>query len=1060
MRVLPPEEKVDINKSNDNIELFDGSKKRSDDFYNTLPPDARFEYFPDGTSGFVDGRGNKYTPPPSIDDRGRSISSNTDTIQYDRFNPPAPSGTTTTNNVADNNQITESSATNESGSDFLTNVGGVGATTFDYDLSDADLLEAIELRKAAYGQDTVIESGGTAVNSEGVEERGFLEKVGDRLEEIFISGPASVVTKSSPVSGKTVAVKAPGIAGVMDSATMMTGMPFGQIMNQMGNKFINAQTADTKAAVVGMTGYGAVQVQEKSTGRIIDLTTSPMFGKGLDQSENRTTFMNALGITDNTSVGTYAESDVQGAVIFNGREYANINAVIREVSQKGYVSPFAMEKNIPAGEDYDRSRVVGAGEKRIGLYDQDSGEVDLGFGRTGAVTGVAIDGQGNLNYKTDGSGFVMGMGEMVNTGTGIAFGGNRANIAGTNDLTATQAQDLLNQINNGDITSTPNTTSYLNTIAADFRDIGDDYTDLNVPVNPVFGSYPIPEVTTSNVIETEISPTSFAGGKTYEGGFETDVVSGVKYEGVGSPSLFSETPTTDVYSEGSNDNNGNFNSGDNAGFSEDDYSDAYSDSFADGGTVGMQEGGVANQQGVSQIVQGAGFIAPQENANPDATVADDIPLEAEEGDFIINAPAAQFAGRQDIVDMIVKAIDSLREKGVDIQYGNPKIPVEKSVKLAVSRNEVYVPRPVAEEIGYDKLQKINKRGQKEVQRRQEEAQGQAARGGFVKKAGGDVVTKDETLKEDKSSMMGTDEGNFIQNLGRAVYDNIKKDVIGFISPKEKEKKELELIEKPRSRPKDLDTSSTMPVKEKPFVVTEQYKPQDEFQKITYNALNAIEKPPTGYTKRKGYVPRKESGNPFEKSGVTIGLGIDLGQFDPLEFKNMGLSKELYAAIQPYTLNGHLLDNPDGRATNAKQVRGVGATKLPELNLTDEQVSELNFKVYNFKKNKFDKIHGKYYEGFNNTEDKVSAFAMDWGGAFKNPVTFKRILNQKASTEDALIGGYIKNSNIPSGGLEASRAVRLLEWYKKYRDEKPTSIPIPKRRPEQKQKNSFLSPSMG
>jgi len=27
MRVLPPEEKVNINKSNDNIELFDGSKK-------------------------------------------------------------------------------------------------------------------------------------------------------------------------------------------------------------------------------------------------------------------------------------------------------------------------------------------------------------------------------------------------------------------------------------------------------------------------------------------------------------------------------------------------------------------------------------------------------------------------------------------------------------------------------------------------------------------------------------------------------------------------------------------------------------------------------------------------------------------------------------------------------------------------------------------------------------------------------------------------------------------------------------------------------------------------
>ena len=86
MKVLPPEEKVDINKSNDNIKLFDGSKKRIDDFYNTLPPDAKLRYFPDGTRAIVDSKGNKYTPPPSIDDRSRSVSSNTNTIQYDRFN--------------------------------------------------------------------------------------------------------------------------------------------------------------------------------------------------------------------------------------------------------------------------------------------------------------------------------------------------------------------------------------------------------------------------------------------------------------------------------------------------------------------------------------------------------------------------------------------------------------------------------------------------------------------------------------------------------------------------------------------------------------------------------------------------------------------------------------------------------------------------------------------------------------------------------------------------------------------------------------------------------------
>ncbi len=1031
-----------------NIDLLAFKKKTAaSDFYDSLPPDAKLRYFPDGTRAIVDSKGNKYTPPPSIDDRNRSVSSNTDVLEYERYD-----GFTNTNLnqpiLEDTN--TESSTTSESGSDFLTNVGGAGATTFDYDLSEADLLEAVELRKAAYGENVQIQTSSTT-NAAGEEEKTFLERTGDRLYEIFVSGPASVETRSSPVSGKTVATKVPGVAGVVDAATMFSAVPgLGTLANKMGDRLVDAQEADTRAAVVGMTGYGAVQVQEKSTGRVIDLTTSPAFGKGLSQSENRTAFMNALGITDNTSVGTYAESDVQGPVIFNGVEYPNINAVIAIVSRQGYVSPFAMEANIPAGEDYDRSRVVGAGEKQIGLYDEDSGEINLGFGRTGAVTGVALDGSGNLNYKTDGSGFIMGMGEMINTGTGIGYSGSRANIAGANNLTASEAQDLLNKINSGEITSTPNTTEFLQNLGSPFSNImGDDFIVTEPPfvANPIFGTVePLSPVTVEELpsfdsVEAVNQREDQADADTYQ------------MQEATLPS------TIQQYNINTGDDNNNDDDGaDPSSMGDSGFGGGGGFATAMGGRIGKQEGGVANQQGVSQIVQGAGFIAPQGNATEQQTIADDIPLEAEEGDFIINAPAAQFAGRQDIVTMITEAIKSLREKGVDIQYGNPTIPVEKSVKLAVSRNEVYIPKAIAEEIGYDKLQKINKRGQKEVQRRQEEAQSQAARGGFVAKAKGDVVTNDETLKEDKSSMMGSDEGSFIQDIGRAVYQSIRDNVAGFLSPKETEKQELKESDMPKSRPTDLKTSKVVTSKEKPFAVTDQYKPQDEFQKITYDALDAIEKPPKGFTKRKGYVPRYQSGKPFEKSGVTIGLGIDLGQFSPLEFKNMGLSKELYAAIQPYTLNGHLLDSRDGRATNAQQVRGLGATKLPELNLTDEQVSELNFKVYKFKKDKFDKIHGKDYKNFNNPEDKVSAFAMDWGGAFKNPVTFKRILNQKANTEDALIEGYINNPNISSVGLEASRAKRLLGWYKNYKDKNRTSPPEVKMRPPQQ--SSFLSPTMG
>lgn len=1049
-----------------NIDLLAFKKKTAaSDFYDSLPPDAKFQFFQDGTSGFVDGRGNKYTPPPSIDDRPRNVSPNTDTIQYNRFN--TSTSNTLSSNITQGNETVESSTTSESGSDFLTNVGGAGATTFDYDLSEPDLLEAIELRKSAYGENLQIQTSST-INAAGEEEKTFLERAGDRLYEIFVSGPMSVETKSSPVSGKTVATKVPGIAGVADSATILSGLPIGQIMNKMGDRFIEKQTVDTKAAVVGMTGYGAVQVQEKSTGRIIDLTTSPAFGKGLDQSANRTAFMNALGITDNTSVGTYAESDVQGPVIFNGIEYPNINAVIAVVSRQGYVSPFAMEANIPAGEDYDRNRVVGAGEKRIGLYDEDSGEINLGFGRTGAVTGVALDGSGNLNYKTDGSGFVMGMGEMVNTGTGIAYGGSRANIAGANALSQVEAQDLLSKINNGEITSTPNTTNYLSSLAFS----GTFQEDTNVG-SPIFGTYPIPSVETTDVLETEVD-------------------GGVTYSGLGGNYTFSETLDSDVYSEGfdyenptptsytatgnlsdmtpnnddneSSDTTSSSTSSAGAGFGS---IDAYT---AKGGRIGKQEGGVANQQNVSQIVQGAGFIAPQGNATEQQTIADDIPLEAEEGDFIINAPAAQFAGRQDIVTMITEAIESLREKGVDIQYGNPKIPVERSVKLAVSRNEVYIPKAVAEEIGYDKLQKINKRGQKEVQRRQEEAQGQAARGGFVAKADGDVVTRDETLKEDKSSMLGTDEGSFIQDIGRAVYQSIKDNVAGFLSPKETEKQELKESDMPKSRPTDLKTSKVAPNKQKlpadPMKDMGLQFPENSEKGRTFNLLTLLETLPKQDT-RIGYIPKGSKHN----SGVTVGLGFDIGQHSPQDLLKFKFSNNLYNKLIPYS--GKKLD--DARQFIAQN----------PLNLTNEELSEINIKgILDVGMREFEKQFPEYKNV--PVEDKAILYSAYHVGGLRpdsyrdnkkikrtpdNPKavrygTFDKIYRESGSIQNALSGGIldiIKNQD----DAEWNRADKAKSWVEKIQRKfmgtpksRPSSIK-PRPKGTSNPTSSFLnSPTMG
>ena len=201
---------------------------------------------------------------------------------------------------------------------------------------------------------------------------------------------------------------------------------------------------------------------------------------------------------------------------------------------------------------------------------------------------------------------------------------------------------------------------------------------------------------------------------------------------------FEDEGGQDVYSEGyesygdddgggssPSDSGGDFGMGDPAGID-----------FATGGRIGMQEGG-----NTTEVVQPAGFIAPDPNATDQQEIADDKPMDARQGDFIINAPAAEEAGKQDIQRMINTAITNLQEKGVDVRFGNPKINIADKVKLLVSRNEVYIPAIIAKEIGYDRLKKINNRGKREVQRRQEESQQDEkpqARG-FIEKKKGDVV---------------------------------------------------------------------------------------------------------------------------------------------------------------------------------------------------------------------------------------------------------------------------------------------------------------------------------
>ena len=139
----------------------------------------------------------------------------------------------------------------------------------------------------------------------------------------------------------------------------------------------------------------------------------------------------------------------------------------------------------------------------------------------------------------------------------------------------------------------------------------------------------------------------------------------------------------------------------------------------------------------------AGFIeGPPEQFSDQTTIADDIPLKVKDGTFVINAPAVEYAGSIDVQKMLSEGYEKAmtRDIGVDKNFRIGKIPSKGELDIQISRGEVVVPPHVAKVIGYDRLEKINNRGKREVERRQkagdqekvQAGQGFATKGGNQK----------------------------------------------------------------------------------------------------------------------------------------------------------------------------------------------------------------------------------------------------------------------------------------------------------------------------------------
>jgi spore germination cell wall hydrolase CwlJ-like protein len=100
-------------------------------------------------------------------------------------------------------------------------------------------------------------------------------------------------------------------------------------------------------------------------------------------------------------------------------------------------------------------------------------------------------------------------------------------------------------------------------------------------------------------------------------------------------------------------------------------------------------------------------------------------MNAEQKSFIVNAAALKLFGYGDFVNRILKPnIKSLKERtGQVIELATitqPQQQVQGDTPIAASNRELYIPPLLAEEIGYELLEKINNRGKPETEKKLEE----------------------------------------------------------------------------------------------------------------------------------------------------------------------------------------------------------------------------------------------------------------------------------------------------------------------------------------------------
>ena len=245
------------------------------------------------------------------------------------------------------------------------------------------------------------------------------------------------------------------------------------------------------------------------------------------------------------------------------------------------------------------------------------------------------------------------------------------------------------------------------------------------------------------------------------------------------------------------DDNDSSSGGDSSSMGEDSSGGGYA--TAKGGFISRGNNFALGGKGKAEP---AGFIeGPPEQFNNQTTIADDIPLTVKDGTFVLNAPAVENEGSPSVQKMLAEGYQKamIRDVGNGHSIQTGKIPNTKELDIQISRGEVVIPPHVARAIGYDRLEKINNRGRREVERRQKAGNQEKVQAGQGFAAGDKVdapkprpdnlsspyndmkILGDLDLRADLEKYMY---GNPVARIGWELYKNRELDIEAAIPEKE------------------------------------------------------------------------------------------------------------------------------------------------------------------------------------------------------------------------------------------------------------------------------------